>query len=85
MRLCYIPVVFLAQIQASHTGEIPIQHDEKKNPYLHTEKYGSKYCINDVVHERTTFILFPNFIFTQHKAGGECEFSLVLKAHVCFQ
>ena len=44
----YIPVIFLAQIQESHTSEI--QHDEKKNLCLHTVKYGSKYGINDVMH-----------------------------------
>ena len=44
----YIPVTFLAQIQVSHMGEIP--HDRKKNPYLHSVKYGSKYGIDDIVH-----------------------------------
>ena len=36
----YIRVIFLAEIKASHPGEI---HHDGKNPYLHTVKYGSKY------------------------------------------
>ena len=30
----YIPMIFLAQIQASHAGEITTRRE--KNPYLHT-------------------------------------------------
>ena len=75
-------MIFLAQIQASLAGEI--QHDGKKNPYLHTVKYGSKYGI--MTYRTSEF--FPNFIFTQHsknhEAGGECVISLFLETHVYF-
>ena len=36
-----VPVNFLAQVHASNTDKT--RHDgKKKNPYLQTEKYGSK-------------------------------------------
>ena len=47
-----VPVIFLAQIQASHAGEI--QHDGKKNSYLHSE-IRFQIWYDDVSHERTTF------------------------------
>ena len=55
----YIPVIFLAQIQASHASEI--QHDEKKNPYLHTVKYGSKY---GMMTYRTSELLSKFYFYT---------------------
>ena len=76
-------MIFLAQIQASHAGEI--QHDGKKIPYLHTVKYGSKYGMMTY----HTSELLSKFIFTQHsknhEAGGECMISLFLETHVYFQ
>ena len=73
-------MIFLAQIQASHASEI--QHDGKKNPYLHTVKYGSKYGM--------TSELNPKFYFyttysKNHEAGGEYVISLSLDMHVYFQ
>ena len=36
----------------------------KKNLYLQSMKCGSKYGIDDVIHEWTTVSLSPKFIFT---------------------
>ena len=53
---CYIPVIFLAQIQASHADEI--QHDGKKSVSTHSE-IRFQIWYDDVLRERTTFkILF---------------------------
>ena len=49
-------MIFLAQIQASHAGEI--QHDGKKNLSTHSEIWFQIWY-DDVSHEQTTFqILF---------------------------
>ena len=60
----YIPVIFMAQIQASHAGEI--QHDGK-NPYLHTVKYSSKYgmmtyCTSELLSVSFQILLLGNTV-----------------------
>ena len=79
-------MIFLTQIQAFHTVEI--QHDGKKVASTHSEiRYQIWY--DDVFHVRTTFSLFPNFIFTQHSknhdGGGDCVISLFLEMHTYLQ
>ena len=80
-----LPVIFLAQIQASHTDEI---RRREKIFYLHTEILFHVWYY-DVIHEQTTFSLFPNIIAMQHsenhEAGGNCVIGLFLELHVCFQ
>ena len=58
--LYYIPVIFLAQIQASHAGEIQHEYNttEKKFVSTHSE-IRFEIWYDDVSHDRTTFqILF---------------------------
>ena len=73
----HTPVIFLAQIQASHLRET--QYDGKKSVSTHNE-IRFQIWYDDILHERTTFSLCPNFIFTQHsknhEAGGKCVISL---------
>ena len=82
--LYYIPVIFLAQIQASHAGEI--QHDGKKNSVSTHGEIRFQIWYDDVSHERTTFqILFlRNIVKIIKRAGGECVISLFLETHVYF-
>ena len=78
-------MIFRAQIQASQAGEI--QHDGKKNPYLLTVKYGSKY---GMMTYRMSELLSKVYSYATygskyHEAGGECVISLFLETHVYFQ
>ena len=52
----YIPVIFLAQKQASHAGEI--QHDGKKKSVSTHSEIRFQLWYDDVSHERTTFQIF---------------------------
>ena len=83
IALYYVPVIFLAQIQASHASEI--QHDGKKSVSTHSE-IRFQIWYDDVSHERTTF---QSLFFTQHsknhEAGGKCVISLFLETHAYFQ
>ena len=47
-----------------------MQHDGKKSVSTHSE-IQFQIWYDDVLHERTTFSLFPNFIFTQHSKNHE--------------
>ena len=48
----YIPVIFLARIQASHAGEI--QQDKKKKSVSTNSEIRFQIWYYDVSHERTT-------------------------------
>ena len=66
----YIPVIFLAQIQASDASEI--QHDGKKSVSTHSE-IQFQIWYDDVSHERTTVqILFLHNIvnFMEQEASA---------------
>ena len=51
----YMPMIFLAKIQAFHMDNIG--HDGKKSISTHCSKYG----IDDVIREQTTFEALENF------------------------